>query len=780
MPRVCVGIHVHAEPERLAATLASVRAHTTPDAELVFLPDGPDAATSIYLAELQDVPQLGTELPLGPAACFNRLASRDADVLVLLESGSQVGPYWLDHLVKALADDPRNGLAGPSTNRSWNEQGIFPAAGNTPEEIACAAAEAARRFGDGVRTLDPLYSLADFCYAVRREVVATIGAADEQYGLGPCWEMDYNIRAARAGFRGVWACAAYVHRAPFSTRRRWEEEIRFDASRRHYQDKFCGRRLRGENSTYRSHCRGDACPNFAPAPLIQLTMPLSLIESNRPNQCVAVDLLPKLAEPLVSCIMPTCDRRAFVPLAVRWFQRQDYSNLELIVVDDGGDAIADCLPCDHRIRYVRLQDRRTIGAKRNLACAHARGAFIVHWDDDDWYPTWRVRRQVRVLTDSGADLCGSGQAYYYDPTTSSGWRYHYQGAVPWVMGNTLAYRKSYWQEHPFPDIQIGEDSRFIWSGSPRKLHDLADPALCVGIIHATNTSRKVTEGCYWHSQPASLIYDLLGPDAAAFRFTLLGPSTEPEANGSDTSLPLVSCIMPTYNRREFIPLALESFGKQSYQNKELIVIDDGTDAVADLVAGLPGVRYFQLRTKLSIGAKRNIACQHALGTIIAHWDDDDWYSPLRLLRQVAPILSGDADMTGLENAFVLVLPDGQFWTTRRDLHRLMFVGDVHGGTLVYRKTIWDNAQRYPDVNLAEDAAFIQQAQRRGRRLLRLENLGHFVYVRHDRNAWKFSVGNFLDPAGWQRVEAPETFLPHELSAYKSAANKRLARAGVLS
>jgi hypothetical protein len=33
------------------------------------------------------------------------------------------------------------------------------------------------------------------------------------------------------------------------------------------------------------------------------------------------------------------------------------------------------------------------------------------------------------------------------------------------------------------------------------------------------------------------------------------------------------------------------------------------------------------------------------------------------------------DVTGLENAFVLKLPGGRFWTTRRDLHRQMFLGD---------------------------------------------------------------------------------------------------------
>ena len=79
------------------------------------------------------------------------------------------------------------------------------------------------------------------------------------------------------------------------------------------------------------------------------------------------------ALPLVSCIMPTHGRRRFVPLAVRYYLRQDYPHLELIVVDDGPDPIADVIPDDPRIRYVRLDRRLSVGAKRNRAIAEARG-----------------------------------------------------------------------------------------------------------------------------------------------------------------------------------------------------------------------------------------------------------------------------------------------------------------------------------------------------------------------------------------------------------------------
>ncbi len=766
MKKITVGIYVDGEFERLRWSLKSLEANTTQPLELLLLLDGValDQTALRSLPGWNHLQVSGTSEPRGTAACFNRLAtSSDADVLVLLEAGARVAPGWLEHLLNALDSDPRNGLAGPSTNVSWNEQGAFPRCSSDIAQIAATANEATKRFGNEARTLEPLYSLADFCYVVRREVIEAIGAADESYSLGPCWEMDYNIRAARAGWRGVWARAAFVHRAPFTTRRRVEEGRRFQTNKKLYQDKFCGGRLRGQKTDYREHCRGDACPNFAPAQLIELKRALSSPVPTAVAAPVVTESI-TVSEPLVTCIMPTHNRRGFVPQAIRCFLRQDYPNLELLVVDDGTEPINDIVPASDRIRYVRFNQKLTIGAKRNLACEKAQGEFIVHWDDDDWYPSWRVREQVNALRDRSADLCGSSRVYYFDPVRGNSWEYRYPSAKgPWVAGNTLAYRKSLWSKNKFPDIQVGEDSRFVWSSKGRAIADLADPSLCVGTVHTDNTSRKNVNAVYWHSQPRATIDALLGDEIYFYR-TALGEARD--------EWPLVSCIMPTYERRRYIPQAVQSFLQQDYPNRELIIVDDGKDGIGDLVENLPNVRYFHV-ARTSIGAKRNLACKHAAGEIIAHWDDDDWYSPDRLRYQVLPIITEKVDLTGLENAYVLELPRGEFWTTEAALHQRLFVGNVHGGTLVFRKELWVKGLRYPEINLAEDAWLLMRATRQGKRLRRLANPGVFVYVRHGRNAWRqFTPGSFIDPKGWQKISTPLHFPAAVLDFFKNASAGR--------
>jgi glycosyltransferase involved in cell wall biosynthesis len=773
MSKVCIGIPVHAEPDRLLATLASVRANTGVEFQLLLLPDGPDGPTQNALLKLTDLPQLATVEARGGAACFNRLARYgDADLIVLLESGALVGPHWLDYLRSALDEDSRNGLTGPSTNRSWNEQAAFATAQPVPNDVSAASLELIRRFGTSVRTLEPLYSLGDFCYGVRREVFEAIGFADEGYGLGPCWEMDYNIRAARAGWRGVWACAAYVYRAPFTLRRQGDENRFFESSKRRYQDKFCGGRLRGEKSDYRLHCRGDACPNFAPANFVQTAQALPVLPlpaAPLPHPRPAI-LLTSSQEPLVSCIMPTCDRLEFVPEAVRAFLKQDYSDLELVIVDDGAQSVESVLPADPRLRLIRLPRKNNVGGKRNIACASARGEFIVHWDDDDWYPVDRVRRQITALRAARKEICGSSILFYYDVVEGRAWRYQYPGAIRrWVGGNTLAYRKSWWINHPFAEIQVGEDCRFVWNAPAAAICDLASPELCVSRIHRGNTSPKQLVGSYWQACAAAELQQLLGTEWS--QFISVGTSTTP-----GSTAPLVSCIMPTFNRRPFVPLALESFRRQDYPAKELIVVDDGADPVRDLVEGAAGVRYLRLPARASIGEKRNLACAAAQGAIIAHWDDDDWYAPNRLRHQIAPLLSEQADLTGLENSYLLELPEVRFWLTRAGLHARMFTGDVHGGTLVYWKRLISEGLRYPAINLAEDAALIYAALRARKRLSRLPNRGVFVYVRHGRNAWQFQPGQFLDPTGWESTCPPPGFSADRLSAYREAAAASIAAA----
>jgi Methyltransferase domain/Glycosyl transferase family 2 len=218
-----------------------------------------------------------------------------------------------------------------------------------------------------------------------------------------------------------------------------------------------------------------------------------------------------VSAPLVSCIMPTADRRGLIPQAIRHFLRQDYPNLELIIVDDGGDSVADLVPGNDRIRYVRLGQRLSMGAKHNMACDMARGEIIAHWDDDDWIASWRVSYQVRELQQHSPDtLCGLSQVLFYDPRSNRAWQYLYpHSARPWVLGATFCYYKRFHEKHRFADMNEGADTVFVWNlpGSTVLAHQ--DYRFYVGTVHSRNTSPKQTETSGWQPLPPQDIRILL-------------------------------------------------------------------------------------------------------------------------------------------------------------------------------------------------------------------------------------------------------------------------------
>lgn len=461
--------------------------------------------------------------------------------------------------------------------------------------------------------------------------------------------------------------------------------------------------------------------------------------------------------PLVSCILPTRGRPRFLIEAVKNFLAQDYPRKELIVVDDEDAPVGALLPEDERIVLVRTRGRLPLGEKRNVACARARGGLIAHFDDDDWYPPHRLSAQVRAMAKRGAVIGGTSRLYFFDARGGRAWLYSRPGAR-WVAGSTLIYRRSFWEAHPFAPVSIGEDSRFLAGVTAADaLVDLREPGLCVAMLHKSNTSPKRLTAPLWRAVAPDAVRVLLGERRlGAYR----------EAPGA-TEPPLVSCVMPTFNRPAFVALAVASFEAQSYPNKELIVVDDGAVQVREIVEDRPGVRYHRLQRRASIGDKRNVGNWLARGEVVCLWDDDDWYSWERVRYQVLPILYDEADLTGIESAFLMSLSTGEVWSVADTLHRSMFEGDVAGGTLAYRRDVAQRI-RYPSTSLGEDASLIRKAVSMGYRLKRLANGGHFIYMRHDRNTWLFEAGSFIDPKAWRRSAPPPGFEPSVLAAYRAA------------
>src|SRR3989441_4551017 len=151
-----------------------------------------------------------------------------------------------------------------------------------------------------------------------------------------------------------------------------------------------------------------------------------------------------------------------------------------------------------------------------MACELASGDLIAHWDDDDWSAPWRLAQQIRALEDSGAEACGLSRLWFYEPLHRRAWEYCYpDDGSRWVAGGTLCYRRTLWRAHPFADVEVGEDTRFVWSVTTARVLPLADNRFYVATIHARNTSPRQTGDPRFVAASPPVVEQWLGPDLGA-------------------------------------------------------------------------------------------------------------------------------------------------------------------------------------------------------------------------------------------------------------------------
>jgi len=101
------------------------------------------------------------------------------------------------------------------------------------------------------------------------------------------------------------------------------------------------------------------------------------------------------------------------------------------------------------------------------------------------------------------------------------------------------------------------------------------------------------------------------------------------------SKPLVSVVIPTYNRAEWIGGAVESVLSQEFQNYELIVVDDGSTDETPKVLERYSDRIRMIRqANCGVSAARNTGVASSNGDFIAFLDSDDLWLPGKLSRQV--------------------------------------------------------------------------------------------------------------------------------------------------
>jgi len=199
------------------ACLASVLAAARPGAcEIVVVDDAsPEPAIPEWLRSLARegrITLLAHAANRGFVASVNEaMALHPARDVILLNSDTEVAPGWTERIAAHLAADPALGTVTPFSNnaticsypRTLAANVLPPGETTTTLDAAFAAANAGRRVD--------IPTAVGFCMVIRRACLDRVGPFDaERYGTGYGEEVDFCMRAARAGFRHALAGDVFV------------------------------------------------------------------------------------------------------------------------------------------------------------------------------------------------------------------------------------------------------------------------------------------------------------------------------------------------------------------------------------------------------------------------------------------------------------------------------------------------------------------------------------------------------------------------------------------
>lgn len=102
------------------------------------------------------------------------------------------------------------------------------------------------------------------------------------------------------------------------------------------------------------------------------------------------------------------------------------------------------------------------------------------------------------------------------------------------------------------------------------------------------------------------------------------------------AMPFVSVIIPTFNRAQVLGRALDSVFAQTFQNFEIVVVDDGsTDETPELLAAYGSRVTVLAQANRGVSSARNRGIRASSGEYVAFLDSDDAWLPDKLTRQIA-------------------------------------------------------------------------------------------------------------------------------------------------
>jgi len=200
------------------------------------------------------------------------------------------------------------------------------------------------------------------------------------------------------------------------------------------------------------------------------------------------------------------------------------------------------------------------------------------------------------------------------------------------------------------------------------------------------------------------------------------------------NFPLISCLCVTEKRPKLLKRAIDCFNKQTYENKQLVILCKDNDLETSNF--LKNIRLTNIKAVIipshpekKLGFIRNLAVKYADGDYICQWDDDDWYHSNRISTQFQ-ILKNEKKQGSVLTRMLLFdeVKNNTYISHRRDYWE---------GSLMCEKTLFLEKE-YDNINRGEDTPLVEYLYN-SNKLVQIENAANlYIYVYHENNTWDYN------------------------------------------
>ncbi|MBC7962179.1 MAG: glycosyltransferase [Steroidobacteraceae bacterium] len=379
---------------------------------------------------------------------------------------------------------------------------------------------------------------------------------------------------------------------------------------------------------------------------------------------------------MVSVIIPCYNYAHYLSEAVTSVINQTLQDFELIIVNDGSTdntrEVAESLIqkyTSHTITLINQQNSGQPAISRNNGISASRGLFIFCLDADDMIEPAMIEECLRLLeSNSGIAIAYTDRLDFdgVEGVVQAG-EYDFSRLI---HANHISYcalyRREVWERVGGyrENVKAVEDWDFWIAAGALGYYGKRVP-------HPLFKYRRHDTGIF---QEALKDFDRKHAQVIINNAALYAPALIAQAEkmlGTAVSAsPLVSVIVPTFNRPDMLKDTIQSILDQTFQNFEIIVVNDAGQDVLSVIQTFNSLKisYLSHETNKGLAAARNTGISAARGKYIAYLDDDDIYYPEHLATLIQR-LESDGSFVAYSDAHRVHLEerDGVMTEIGRDL-----------------------------------------------------------------------------------------------------------------